>query len=436
MDMHPLRQLLERRRAGQKAGVYSCCSANEFVLRAALLRAKERGLPALIEATANQVDQFGGYIGMTPAQFYGYVHRLAAETGLPECRLILGGDHLGPLTWAHLPEEEAMAKARDLVRRYARAGFTKLHLDTSMRLADDDPAAPLSDAVIARRGADLCRAAEEAWRERVRETPQAVAPVYVIGSEVPIPGGARQEEEALHVTSPGRLRATIAAFQSAFGEAGLDDAWGRVVAVVAQPGVEFSDAHVIPYDRQRAAALTAALQDFPGLVLEGHSTDYQTPEHLRRMVEDGVAILKVGPMLTFALREGLVALEHIEGELLRDSGAPLSDFAQTLEAAMLRDPGAWRKHYHGDAATLRLARRYSFSDRARYYLPEPAVAASIQLLLKNLSAAPIPLGLLSQYLPLQYEKVRRYALSPAPDALLLDKVGCCIDQYLYAITGE
>ena len=33
------------------------------------------------------------------------------------------------------------------------------------------------------------------------------------------------------------------------------------------------------------------------------------------MVEDGIAILKVGPALTFALREGLFALEQIEREL-------------------------------------------------------------------------------------------------------------------------
>ena len=53
---------------------------------------------------------------------------------------MLGGDHLGPYVWRAEPADEAMAKARDLVRDYVAAGYTKIHLDASMRLGGDDKA--------------------------------------------------------------------------------------------------------------------------------------------------------------------------------------------------------------------------------------------------------------------------------------------------------
>jgi D-tagatose-1,6-bisphosphate aldolase subunit GatZ/KbaZ len=42
------------------------------------------------------VDQFGGYTGMTPADFRGFVCQLADSLDFPQSQLILGGDHLGP----------------------------------------------------------------------------------------------------------------------------------------------------------------------------------------------------------------------------------------------------------------------------------------------------------------------------------------------------
>ena len=142
---HILQEIAAANRAGEGVGIYSCCSANEYVLRAALKKAREHRTYVLIESTANQVDQFGGYIGMTPEQFYAYVLGLARELDVPSSQVILGGDHLGPLTFAEKPEAEAMALARELVRRYALAGFTKIHIDTSMKVGDDDAHLRLPD---------------------------------------------------------------------------------------------------------------------------------------------------------------------------------------------------------------------------------------------------------------------------------------------------
>ena len=117
--------------------------------------------PILIEATCNQVNQDGGYTGMTPADFRDFVHALADEAGIDRRRIVLGGDHLGPNPWKALSARDAMAKARDLVRAYVEAGFTKIHLDASMACADDGELAEEEIAeragVAGRGGRGACR---------------------------------------------------------------------------------------------------------------------------------------------------------------------------------------------------------------------------------------------------------------------------------------
>jgi len=393
-------------------------------------RCKEYGIPALIEATANQVDQDGGYTGMTPADFYKWCHEIAKKENFDPSMLILGGDHLGPLTWTKLNEAEAMAKAERLITEYVSAGFTKIHIDTSMRLASDEPDEQLSDTVIAGRGATLCAAAEEAFRKRQKQVHNAVYPIYVIGSEVPIPGGS-QEHEKLEVTSKNSCLATIAAFQKAFEEKGLTEAWERVVAVVVQPGVEFSEDDVFVYNSEKAKELCSAVKN-DRFVFEGHSTDYQPRPAMKKLISDGIIILKVGPALTFAFREALFALENIEKIVLHGCKTTLSRFSEVLEEVMLEKPGQWSKHYHGDEHKKWINRAYGFSDRARYYLPEPAVKEAIERLVTNLKG-PVALPLLSQFMPMQYARVRDGTLANDADDLILDRIGDCIDDYIYAI---
>ena len=76
--MHPLQTILQQQKQGVPAGIYSCCSANTYVLRAALQRAR-LSYPFAHQATANQVNQYGGYMNMTPADFYRFVQDLAKE---------------------------------------------------------------------------------------------------------------------------------------------------------------------------------------------------------------------------------------------------------------------------------------------------------------------------------------------------------------------
>lgn len=428
---HYLKELISERNKGHNKGIVSVCCANEYVIKAAMTRARKKGLPVLIEATANQVNQFGGYTGMKPQDFREFVFKLAEDVDFPGEKIILGGDHLGPLTWKHEAESIAMKKAEELVKLYVKAGFTKIHIDTSMLLGDDDRSRRLSSQIIAARGARLAKAAEEAWNELTNNDPNAVHPVYVIGSEVPVPGGT-YEDEGLKVTEPEDFEETVRLFKEAFEKENIKDAFEHVIAVVVQPGVEFSNDSVHEYNRDDAKKLCQTLKKYTNIVFEGHSTDYQKRGALKQMVEDGIAILKVGPALTYVLREGLFMLSYIEKELLYEKPEKQSYFKEVLESVMLENPEHWKAYCHGNYENIRLSRRYGLSDRSRYYLTHPRVKTAIGALMDNLSGNDIPLTLISQYLPMQYEHIREGLIGKTPEELLIDKVGCLLDDYLYA----
>ena len=415
-------------------GVPSYCTANELVIEALLEQAKKLNTEILIEGTANQINQFGGYTGMTPEDFKNYVFEIAERTGFDKKKIILGADHFGPLVWANLNEDEAMKNSLELVRLAVKAGFKKIHLDTSMKLADDDPDERLSDEKIARRGAVLLSECEKAYQELLKQNPNEIRPVYIIGSEVPIPGGTQEEDAGLAVTKVSDFENTLKIYREKFDEYGLSERWQDVIGVVVQPGVEFGDKDIHFYDKNAAKELSESLKKYPGIVFEGHSTDYQPKEKLREMVEDGVKILKVGPALTFALREGLFALSMIESGLMNENRA---DFIETLEKIMLENPANWQKHYHGSERDKFLARKYSYSDRCRYYLSNPEIKNTIKKLFANIdnliSKNEILPGLLRQFMPRQYEKVRDNKIIFKADSLVKDFVVSVAEDYNYAV---
>lgn len=422
-----MHELIKRRSNGEKVGIYSACSANEIVIETVMEAAAKFGIPALIEATANQCNQFGGYSGMKPADFARYVNNIAERINFDKSQLILGGDHLGPLVWQNESESLAMEKAEELVRQYVGAGFEKIHIDTSMMLSDDDHRTKLSDDIIARRAARLVKIAEEAFAERQKHVRYAIAPVYIIGSEVPIPGGSKEDEEQLIITSPEQFIRTYETFKSAFEEWEIADAFLRVIGIVVQPGVEFGDTQIIRYNRALAGALTSTLKNYHNIVFEGHSTDYQSRQSLREMVEDGIAILKVGPALTFAFREALFALANMEDELLEQGK---SNFKSVLLNAMQKNPDNWIKHYHGTENEILFKMKYSFSDRCRYYLPDKDVSEAIEKLKKNINEIQIPLSILSQYMPDVFRKVIEEGLEVTAELMIKSRIMNCIESYI------
>ena len=427
-----LSKIVEIQKSGKAVGIYSACSANSFVIEAVLKKGLEDNSCVLIESTANQCDQFGGYTGMKPLDFKNYVYSIADKLGFDKNKIFLGGDHLGPLTWTNLNEEEAMKNSEVLIDAYVSAGFSKIHVDTSMKVKDDDPNTRLSDETIARRGVHLVKVAENAYKKLLETNPNAVEPIYIVGSEVPIPGGSQAAiDEGVQVTKVIDFKATMNTFKETFKKEGIEDVWDRVLGIVVQPGVEEKDSGCTEYDRSKASELSNAIKQVPDLVFEGHSTDYQTKIKLREMVEDGVAILKVGPGLTFAAREGLYALSFIEDEVCKVNGNTPSNFREVLDNEMLKNNSHWVKHYHGTQEEIALKRKYSFSDRSRYYYATEPVKKAIDTLLNNLKDG-CPLNLLSQFMPIQYTKVREGTLKNDPKELVLDKIGNTIDEYLYA----
>jgi D-tagatose-1,6-bisphosphate aldolase subunit GatZ/KbaZ len=431
-----LLEMIAGNRGGRALGLTSVCSANRFVLETALLHAARGHGLICIESTSNQVNQSGGYTGMTAAAFRDEVAALAAAAGVPAARLILGGDHLGPYPWRDLPAREAMAQAHELVRSCVAAGYTKIHLDASMRCADDPgaAAAPLPEEIATQRTAELCAAVETAFAQLPAGLP---APLYVIGTEVPTPGGEEAGQAEPSVTPVEDVERTLDLTCEAFRSAGLAAAWERVTAVVVQPGVEFGDATVTAYDRAAASGLTAFVERRPRLVYEAHSTDYQSAEALRQLVEDHFAILKVGPWLTFAFREAVFALEEIEMEVLRGRpGAQPSRLRDVLDEVMRRHPQHWAAYYRGSPEEVRRKRAFSYSDRCRYYWPQAEVQEALAGLLRNLSERPIPAALIDEFLPGSSGVAQEGRLPAEPVALIHHHIQCVLDLYAAACDDE
>jgi D-tagatose-bisphosphate aldolase class II non-catalytic subunit len=387
MSADILASLVAARAAGRPFGITSVCSAHPLVIKAALLQASEDGGPALIEATCNQVNHHGGYTGMTPAGFRDFVE------GIP---------------WKTLPAEQAMAEAGAMVRAYALAGFAKLHLDTSMGCAGEPVA--LSDTVTAERAAKLAAVAEAAAAEI------GSRPYYVVGTEVPTPGGALEALDHMHVTAPDAPLKTYEIHKHMFISLCLDDALSRVVALVVQPGVEFGHDSVARYKPEAATALSASLEGLPSLVFEAHSTDYQSEDALAALVQDGFPILKVGPALTFALREALYGLDAIA----------------SMERLMVEKPGNWQAHYHGTPAEQRLLRHFSYSDRIRYYWAEPEAVSAVDELFARLRDRPIPPTLVSQFLSRLSDRVAEGRIAADARSLALESVRDVLRLYAAA----
>ncbi|WP_039001203.1 D-tagatose-bisphosphate aldolase, class II, non-catalytic subunit [Falsihalocynthiibacter arcticus] len=377
-------------------GITSVCSANAMVIEASLLEAADNGGFVLIEATCNQVNQDGGYTGMTPQDFRQFVAGIAASVDFPLDSILFGGDHLGPNPWRKLPASEAMAKACEMTAAYARAGFSKIHLDASMACADD--VNPLPPKTVATRAAELAKVADDAARAEGH-----LPPAYIIGTEVPVPGGASEELDLLEVTTCEDVSETMVLHQNAFAALGLEEAFARSIGVVVQPGVEFGHANVIHFVPEKAGALSTWRKEYARVVFEAHSTDYQTPQALRALVTGGFAILKVGPGLTFALREAYYALDQIAGEICE--GYDAGTLPAKLEQIMLAQPEYWQDYYTGTKAAQKIQRHYSYSDRIRYYWTNPEAVKAVDALFGALEGLQIPETLISQFMPCQYQSV-------------------------------
>lgn len=414
--MYDIIKNIAENKSGVATGLPCFCTANEFVLRAVLKHARDHKVPAVIEATCNQVNQEGGYTGMQASDFRNWIESLAAEYRVAPENIILGGDHLGPNPWRHLSADMAMQKAEVLVRDYAAAGFRKIHLDASMACGGEPTP---SFALVAQRAARLCRIAES-------HSPHSDELVYIIGTEVPIPGGETDEMEALSVTTVERLNQTLDTHRDAFEHEGLSSVWKKIVSVVTQPGVDFSHTAIHRFEPDKASVLSNAVKNVYNLSFEAHSTDYQPTDALAELVKKHFYFLKVGPELTFRMREAVFALASIENHLVSEKNR--SGLIQAIDQAMNSHPEHWTPYYRGNEEQVKQLMHYSYSDRIRYYWTVPSVKTALKKLLINLNGKKIPETLVSQYFAYRGFD----ALAVPAEQLVSDHIGLCIGRYYSA----
>ena len=121
----------------KKKALPSFCTSNLDVLKSILIYSKKKKLPCLIESTSNQVNQYGGYTNLKPKQFHKKIFNLAKSINFSKKNLYLGGDHLGPLPWKNEKSKKSLRNSVVLINDYIKANYCKIHLDTSIKCADD-----------------------------------------------------------------------------------------------------------------------------------------------------------------------------------------------------------------------------------------------------------------------------------------------------------
>ncbi|MFM7335742.1 MAG: class II D-tagatose-bisphosphate aldolase non-catalytic subunit [Tabrizicola sp.] len=414
--MPDLRQIIAQNRAGEAIAIPSVCTAHPDALEASLTLAETLDQPIVVEATSNQVNQDGGYSGLKPADFISFVRKIAEQSHVTHERILFGGDHLGPQAWRKLPAENAMAKAHQMVADYAAAGFTKIHLDCSEGCAGEP--AQLPDEITATRSAALAATA-------LKHAPDPSDLLFVIGTEVPPPGGARTDDHGdIPPTTPDSAKATLAAHRDAFQAAKIP--LDLIGGLVVQPGVEFSPMEVHHLPLAREPHLLDALADWPKVCFEAHSTDYQQPEAYPRLAQLGFAFQKVGPALTFAWREALYALDAIRAQNGWATGPSLPD---VMEDVMLVNPTYWQAHIHG--SDQRLQRHFGLADRIRYYWPDPKAQQAVNRLLSDLADKRLPDPVLQAHFRAEEVATARKSRHSLPRALALARVQTALRPYFF-----
>ncbi|MCK7507635.1 MAG: class II D-tagatose-bisphosphate aldolase, non-catalytic subunit [Desulfobacterales bacterium] len=299
------------------AGMFAVCSARREVLEAAIALARDHGEPLLVEATANQVNQFGGYTGMTPRQFASSSGRHGRRHGLPAGKPAAGGRSPGavrvakragrPRPWPRQPSWPANAWQPVSTNCTWTPAFG----------CSDDPPQGLPLEIAAERTAALCQAAETA-AERLSGRRQRPLLCH----------RRRGPDSGRHLGEPGgdpghAGRGTwlkfIALTESRFQEAGLSGGVGA-----AARGDRPARRRVRKFQRRplRARKGPRAL----GLSSES-AGDHDLRDSLHRLPDARVpgthgraiisSLLKAGPCLTNAFREAVFALEEIEAEHLK-----------------------------------------------------------------------------------------------------------------------
>ncbi len=383
-----IQSVIEQNRDGATIGLPCFCTANEMVLRTLFECCATHDVPAVIEASSNQVNQDGGYTGMSAADFSQWIGLLSAEYGVANERLVMSGAHLGPRPWSHLSPKDALDKTKNLVKDFAAAGFRKIHLDAPVACNEEQQP---DLQTLATRTARLCEIAE-------KHSPHPDQLVYVLTAPMTEPAFESNFSTEAHRAPPAtnaeQLNTTLAAYQEAFIKQGLRHAWTKVVSIDAYLGIGFDHFSVHPLRENPIRRLSTEIMKHDGLSLSATSVDYQSSRNLSTLVENHVVFLKTGPELTFRMRESIFALATIAQQI---AVTDTPDIIAVIDSAIIEHPADWAPYFTGDIAIRKQLHHYSFSDRLRYYWNFPDVRSQLLKFISSLDTIKLPEALVSQH---------------------------------------
>jgi len=417
-----LMDIMEANRGGEGKGIYAVESQNSTVQEAYLRQALADGSPALFEICADMLDPHGQGGKMLPDDFIANVRRDAGKTGFPRDRLFFGVNDLSPSLWKGESIESALKKTRAFISDLVSLGFKKLGIHAAIPLKGDPADQPLPQEVIVAREAALYKAAEGA----AATLPEEEKPLYVIDAH---PGQVMAEDQE-NVVRKEDVEIAVDMFAKTAEAAGLPEMKERLLAVRIFSGVGHDGEKVIPFDSSLLEELGGCVYRTKPVVMEVLQTDFQPQTVLDELAHNHFALMSVGPELTYTMREALFSLAMMENEtMIGKPGVYLSNFIIELDRSMQSAPQHWQKYYTGNGFEQLIARKYSLYDRSRFYWEDKEVRKTKKRLFENLIEYPIPLTVMRQFMPYQYERVAAGELENKPDELVMDAVRRALRRY-------
>lgn len=379
-EIPPMERIMRRikeleKETGIKRTILAACPNSRAVIKAALRSAKRCNAPVKFAATLNQVDNDGGYTGFTQKEFVNFIRQEANAINLSS-PVIIAIDHGGP--WLKdiqrqqkWPFDAAMAAVAESFEAAIEAGYDLIHVDPTVDIFLEDNEM-ISIEVVAQRTLDLIDHAEN-YRRR-RHLPRIS---YEVGTEEVHGGLANLQTFTLF----------LQLLKEGLYHKGLSDAWPCFIV-----GKVGTDLHTSLFDPEVAWMLSNIAADYNSYI-KGHYTDnVENPEDYPL---SGMGAANVGPEFTEREYDGLMELEAIENELVRQNKIKnAAQIKKALREAVIAS-GRWKKWLQpgedpDDFSSLDpLRQEWLIKTGCRYIWENPEVASAREQLYRNLEACGI-----------------------------------------------
>lgn len=345
--------------------VPSFCTSNKEVLNTIIFYCKRKNLPCLIESTSNQVNQYGGYTGKTPINFYTDLKKILKKNNFNSQNLYVGGDHLGPLPWKNKNEKIAMNNSIKLINNCLDSKYTKIHVDTSIKCSNENS---INHSIIFERTKYIIE------KSKLKKNLKKI--FLIIGTEVPLSGS--NEKGKIKLTQEKQIILEVKKFRNL-----LKKFYKKKLkfGLVVEPGMRFMHYNILSPNFSKFNEKKKISQK-NNFIYEAHSTDYQPVNILKGLVKNNFKFLKVGPELTYNYSRSLFFMENIEKKYFKNG---LSNIKKKILLTMLKDKKYWKGYYLGNKSKIKKLILNSKLDRMRYYLNKNNVVLSTTKLKKNIN---------------------------------------------------